>query len=546
MRYTALLLLATPVIAQDQASMPRGEPVLVVVESGRTSRSAKARILNAVKKYECEDRVQPHELKALQNPQFYEVTDPRSVGGHARMADRNGKVTRVAFATVSSDEHYDAFLKQQMDRRGASAEFTGSKVNGVIRVPPAPIPAGQRRVVTWDDFYLSYADGVMVWGGDDSVQRLSKRSLAKVVRRAQKKQDFMMVRPGAMPPEVRKQFADLAIQVARRKLQQFDQETDEAYASRKLLGDTYIRLLRGVLFDVEEAEYWTERAEESDRGKMTVRLTPDSNLARFAASLRCRRASTFSQADPTELLSGGFAVTIADELKAVLLAWATGLPDLRLREALLNVTRELKQPSGVFTVRPSGVTVAVTRGTANESDSRTLADFATAQFNKIFPDTEPTVTLNEELVRLTSGEPVDLEVRIENRRDRNTIGFVRADLANWNTLPDESPLAGLISQLEKLCAYNETINRVDNLEPRTAWRETKGGFESFADKVSQEGNWKFSATLSVSGNTASIAWTAGRDIADLRTVQEMLARARIYKFKRSARYRQLRLRSRGR
>lgn len=274
--------------------------VALLVVDNKNGPLWKARHLEFVDKYSELEALTGKHRQAWQGDHAAKYRDADSMAGYVYVLSRSGQFEHTPFVTVKGSTAFAQLVDDHVANLKASMPDGVEpilKVAGDSRSIHSPAfeyrsPPGARSPA-WD-VHLRYRDSVVInTAGPKSLARLKRVPLpvvSRLTRKAKGKMWYLSYRPSAVPKANRSTALAIVQRAVNVGLQQRDQEQAGEYKNRRTVTESYLNLLRSLVFDVDEATAFTEWPEadsqELFRARLRVKAIDKSRLARMFQELK--------------------------------------------------------------------------------------------------------------------------------------------------------------------------------------------------------------------------------------------------------------------
>ena len=550
--FACLLWLALPCSGERQ--LDAGEPCMVTVDTGASSAEWNKYALAVVADLECADLMNPSDLERLTEDPYYRVNNAegfRGDTGTARFFDATGQLRSLRFWTVSSPEVFTEFIEFLLEKRGDTAQVSGTNLQKRITVPPPPVVAGKPHT-TWVDVFVSYSNGLIALGGSDAIFSFDSAALSTLLQQHEGKDWQLHLLPGAVPEEVRNAFLTEVLLQTGVGLQRRDNEATDDYSTRRLLIEASAITLRSSLLDLKRLSAWTSWPKDNQPFKSRVEILakPDTLLSTAFKSLSKNPPTIELSPGTTTVGSIALHISIPDRLQIPLNAFLEGLqterPELsQLLTAVSNgqieAVAELHEPEEGVPVFSGGIRlndtyptdeiVARAIGANIDSASTIFRTLETGYAGKSFQSQHLALRMNDGILRFAisrNGVPVT-DDQVKFRAGTGNSGQLiqlNFDFARWAARAKDSEVSLFIAELESAFQRWQVFQTTgEYLSMRHREHLVGNGFRSLAGKITRDGEWKINLSVRSSTDSVTLNCEVGRDLHRFALAHHLAARA---------------------
>ncbi len=245
------------------------------------------------------------------NPEGFEL-----VCGTGYSTISSGSKTSYAFRAVANEAVFRQFVQDRISARGDGVKILGNDLQVQLSGPQIP-PIPGKPVISWNDVYFAYGDGVFVLAEHPIAFEIPLSALANNIEVGRGKDWGLWIMPGNVPARQRAEFfRQLELQLGV-DLQRRDDELGKEYAVRRLFGENYLALVHSMLFDIDECVAWREDARD-DRpfhAHFEARIKPGSDFTNLVRQFRSERFVSYPKSDDT-VISAAINLSIPEMFRA--------------------------------------------------------------------------------------------------------------------------------------------------------------------------------------------------------------------------------------
>ena len=176
------------------------------------------------------------------------------------------------FADYVSKMGDGAHLKKDQDK------FT------IFAGKPRVLAKGHTR--TWQNVYGAISADFLVFSDTDFVHEIDLDSLNKPIRQAARHSAYVKIDFTEISAAYKKTAIEMVARQMGTRLQQFDGEPSSDFASRRLLGEAKMELLRALFEDIETIAFSVAPGEEQTVFELRFRMKKGTETQKFIASAR--------------------------------------------------------------------------------------------------------------------------------------------------------------------------------------------------------------------------------------------------------------------
>jgi hypothetical protein len=461
--------------------------------------------------------------------------------GRAQFILPSGESLVVRMRSFPDDNAFRSFIAEEIERRGDLVSVQGSDSEFSITVEAPPVIPGTPHI-TWNDMHVTYHGGVMATSESRLIFAVPPGALGRVIREAEGKDSFYRFTPNAIPESFRVKFLQQFAIAGGRHAQGRDGEAREISDVRRAAYDSSIKLLKGILFDLEECIAWSETMLEQNsfHGKGIVRAVEGSVLAEWIKTLRSRPGNPLFTQSESEIGIVSLRAGLPSDWIPVVLQFANNghtadsLPGAlilqQVRSGYLDLHFALSSTSSSEPILNGGLRTQF----GPEEFSEFAAPFSPSRIEggrlKFQIESESLglpvgplqviAALENDLLQVAMSPEKRIvdEFRFATTPNADRPGLSTIAELRWNPRPwlSHAPEAGtrqLLDRVEEAWEWNWLMRNVGPsfIEEFTLSRQ-RPGFPFLTEHMSADGNCSLDATLASDDETLIAEWNVGFEL----------------------------------
>ena len=323
------------------------KPFAVIFMNGNVDRQLVAELIRARNLKLGDDR-----LNAESAPNDYGVFDSlvkkypdfKFVTGNAHFGTDAGKYVTCRFISAPNEGAFDEFVESERSSRGGGSARRVDEGVGNIRIvtPPATVESNGTQFHTeYHDLCFRYVKGLVCYGGEE-IFKMDLSEVEDLIPVAAEHHTYWRIVPGNLTAQSRAYYLESQLAGIGIRGQKFDNESSEAYESRRAILSVVEVFLRGTFDDIDEIVV-SKRFPFGDSGYQsdcTIKIRQESELARFVGELSASRPQAMNF--PASAVINAYAnVGLTKELIAFVRAHVSRFPNASpVKDAFLPLVDE--------------------------------------------------------------------------------------------------------------------------------------------------------------------------------------------------------------
>lgn len=480
-----------------------------------------------------------------------------SVSGSIQYLD-GSRTQKAECFLVESREALREWVTKEAKSRSTTSKWIS---DSIVRIDEAglTIPAQ----------WIKYEDGIVVTGFSKAVKKIDTTSLRPWLKEATGTRSYVAYSLAVLPDSYREALVKQFEARLFPSLQHADNENQEAFESRTLIGTISKSVVGSLVRDAEEIQVWSRWPDPDDpasnfEARVIVRARKDSDLQNSMRNLRLRKSRRVLSDDSARQAAGTFQahLRVPKSMRG------------EANKAMRRVESSLgKLAMGVVAQETLDLAIVIP---ADESNPSLVGSLGVRPDHKPLHLSTALEKIEHPMSRQLRGASVAAELKDgslsfivaakpDNKTARNTLSELldrsqrppllsfRCDLSRWPSRleKDTAPNQVLVAlerafdvwSYERIAARQRAINRkhVDTLgkqygpdiakamQPRFEYKQLASGFVSAVDKASKDGDWTIMGSVSLRDQSSELIgrMIVGRSLHELFTARSLLAGQRV-------------------